>query len=163
MLIRLSLAAAAIAVTSAASAQTAPAATAAPQQVTKTDFLKNVDSRFSAMDANHDGSIDKTELTAIQAKALAQAKAEEQQQIDAEFKKLDTNHNGSLSPAEFNGIARTPQAPSVDEAINALDTNKDGKISAAEFRAPKAADFDKADLNHDGTLTVQELAAARGR
>jgi hypothetical protein len=45
--------------------------------------------------------------------------------------------------------------------IAAMDTNKDGKISAAEYRAQPLANFDKADANHDGVLTAQELAAAR--
>ena len=38
----------------------------------------------------------------------------------------------------------------------ALVTSRD------EYRAPKLADFDKADANHDGTLTIAELKAAAG-
>jgi Ca2+-binding EF-hand superfamily protein len=158
---RLSILAAALAVASVAQAQTQPA-NQAPKQMSKADFTKNVDARFGAVDTNKDGSLTKAEITAAQAKALQQAQAMEQQRIEAEFAKLDTNHDKSLSLAEFKAAAPTVKASETpDQMITQYDSNKDGKISAAEYRAPPLANFDKADANHDGILTAQELAAAR--
>ena len=140
------------------------AATQAPQQVTKAQYTEDVDQRFAAVDTNKDGSISKDEITAAQTKSLQQAQAMESQRIEAEFKKLDTNNDNQLSLSEFKAAApgvRAAETP--DQVIAALDTNKDGKISAAEYRAPKVANFDKADANHDGILTAQEVAAATRR
>jgi Ca2+-binding EF-hand superfamily protein len=156
---RLSLIAAGIAFASAAGAQ-APAQ--AQQQISKVDFTKNIDTRFAALDTNRDGSVSKAEIEAAQAKALQEAQADQQQRMEAEFNKLDTNHDKSLSLAEFKAAAPAPTAAETpDQMIAAMDTNKDGKISAAEYRAQPLANFDKADANHDGVLTAQELAAAR--
>lgn len=147
-----------------ASAAGAQTANQAPQQVSKADFTKNVDARFAAVDTNKDGSLSKAEIAAGQAKALQQAQAMEQQRIEAEFAKLDTNHDKSLSLAEFKAVAPSVKASETpDQMIANLDTNKDGKVSAAEYRAQPLANFDKADANHDGILTAQELAAARQR
>jgi Ca2+-binding EF-hand superfamily protein len=159
-------AAIALALPAAAFAQTKPAAPAAqaPQSMSKADFLKQVDARFAAIDTNHDGSVTKDEVAAMQAKALAEAQAAEQKSIEADFKKLDTNKDNSLSLAEFKAAApslRPRQTP--DQMLAELDSNKDGKVTAAEYRSNPVASFDKADANHDGTLTAQELAASRKR
>jgi Ca2+-binding EF-hand superfamily protein len=160
-------AAAALAIAStAASAQTAAQAPAAqaPQQVTKAEFQQNIDSRFGAVDTNKDGSLTKAEITAAQARALQQAQAMEAQRVEAEFKKLDTNRDNQLSVAEFKAVAPPVKAAETpDQMIAALDSNKDGKISAAEYRAQPMANFDKADANHDGILTAQEVGATRRR
>jgi Ca2+-binding EF-hand superfamily protein len=141
-----------------------PAATKAPQQVTKAQFQQNVDSRFGAVDSNKDGSLTKAEITAAQAKALQQAQAMEAKRIDAEFKKLDTNKDNQLSLAEFKAVAPAVKAAeSPEQMIAGLDSNKDGKVSAAEYRAQPMANFDKADSNHDGILTAQEVGATRQR
>jgi hypothetical protein len=157
-----------MAVPGGALAQTKPAqpqaAQAAPQSMSKADFLKQVDGRFASIDTNHDGAISKDEIAAMQAKALAQAQAAEQQQIEASFKKLDTNKDNQLSLAEFKAAAptlRPRQTP--DQMLAELDSNKDGKVTAAEYRTAPVAGFDRADANHDGTLTAQEVAATRSR
>lgn len=159
MLTRLSLIAAGIAMASAANAQGAPQA---PKQISKADFTKNVDARFAAIDTNHDGQLEKSEIAAAQTKALQNAQAVEQQRLEAEFKKLDTNHDNQLSLVEFKAAApgvRASETP--DQMIAAVDANKDGKISAAEYRAGPLSNFEKADTNHDGVLTAAELQAAR--
>jgi hypothetical protein len=53
---------------------------------------------------------------------------------------------------------QTPQ-----QVLGALDSNKDGKVSLQEYEAPPLASFNKADTNHDGTLTPQEVQATRGK
>jgi hypothetical protein len=163
--VRISLIAAAVALPAsaqAAPAKAAPAQAAAPQQVTKADFLKDVDTRFNAIDANHDGVITKEEIAAAQAKALQQAQAAEDQRMEAEFKKLDTNKDGQLSFAEFKAAAPALRVgESADQMLASLDANKDGKVTKQEYEARPLANFEKADANHDGVLTAQEVAAAR--
>jgi Ca2+-binding EF-hand superfamily protein len=162
---RISLIAAAIALPAsvqAAPAQKATGQAAAPQTISKADFLKDVDTRFNAIDANHDGVISKEEIAAAQAKALQQAQAAEDQRIEAEFKKLDTNKDGQLSLAEFKAAAPALRVgESAEQMLASLDANKDGKVTKQEYEARPLANFEKVDTNHDGVLTAQEVAAAR--
>ena len=142
----------------------AAAAQNAPKPVSRTDYVKNLDSNFARIDTNHDGSISAAELATEQQRELALAKNALQQQAQARFKQLDTNKDGQLSPAEFAALAptiRTSQTP--QQALQALDSNHDGKLSADEFRAPQLAKFNKADANHDGTVTPAEPQAAAGK
>ena len=167
-MIRILLAGAALAATAipaAAFAQTKPAAPAqqGPQSQTRATFTQNVDQAFNGADANKDGFVTKDEIQALQTKQLQALKARETAQIGEQFKKLDTNHDNQLSLAEFSAAAEPLPTAAPDAPIAKLDTNKDGKISRDEYRAPKLADFDKADSNHDGTLTVAELKAAMGQ
>ena len=142
----------------------AAAAQNAPKPVSRTDYVKNLDNNFARIDTNHDGSISAAELATEQQRELALAKNALQQQAQARFKQLDTNKDGQLSPAEFAALAptiRTSQTP--QQALQALDSNHDGKLSADEFRAPQLAKFNKADANHDGTVTPAEAQAAAGK
>ena len=164
MITRLSILAAGLVIASAAGAQATAQqpASQAPQQVTKAQFTQTIDARFAGVDTNKDGQVTKAEITAAQTKALAEAQVAEGQRLEAEFNKLDTNKDKQLSLAEFKA-AVPPLKPTetADQMIANVDTNKDGKISAAEYRAQPVANFDKADANHDGILTAEELAAAR--
>ena len=164
MVIRFSLASAALALASAASAQPAAQAQPAqgPQQISKADFTKNVDARFGSIDTNKDGNLSKDEVAAMQAKALADAAAAEQKQMEADFKKLDTNHDNSLSLAEFKAAAPALRPrQTADQMLAELDNNHDGKVSVAEYRSGPLANFDKADADHNGVLTAQEVQASR--
>jgi Ca2+-binding EF-hand superfamily protein len=145
-----------------AEAQTAKPAAQAPKPISKADYTKNVDARFNTLDINHDNVLSKDEIAAAQQKAMNNARAVEQQRMEASFKKLDTNKDGSLSLAEFKAAAppvRASETP--DQMLGQLDKNKDGKVSLLEYRAGPVAAFDKMDANHDGTVTPQEVAAAR--
>ena len=142
----------------------AAAAQNAPKPVSRTDYVKNLDNNFARIDTNHDGSISAAELATEQQRELVLAKNALQQQAQARFKQLDTNKDGQLSPAEFAAVAptiRTSQTP--QQALQALDSNHDGRLSADEFRAPQLAKFNKADANHDGTVTPAEAKAASGQ
>src|SRR5690348_5602476 len=115
----------------------APAASAEAQKpMTRTQFLSNVQTRFSAADTNHDGFIDANEVAAAQQRDLQQARAAEQQRVGAGFDQLDANHDGQLSNAEVMAAAPTGsprQTP--QQIIGLIDSNKDGKISLQEYEA----------------------------
>jgi len=48
-----------------------------------------------------------------------------------------------------------------DQMLAELDNNHDGKVSVAEYRSGPLANFDKADADHNGVLTAQEVQASR--
>ena len=133
----------------------------AQKPIAKADFIKTVDTRFNAMDTNHDGVVTKAELAAELQRELDQARQLTTQKLRQQFQQLDTNHDGQLSFAEFSAVIgniRSAQTP--DQKLQQLDTNHDGKISAAEYRAPELARFNKVDANHDGVITQAEIDAA---
>ena len=136
---------------------------AQPKPVARADYVRTLDSRFTTIDANHDGRISKEELAAQQQRELQQAKTKIAQQLQAKFKQLDTNKDGQLSVQEFMAAAppiRTSESP--EQMIARLDSNKDGKVSADEFRAPELVKFNKVDANHDGVVTPDEIRRAAG-
>jgi Ca2+-binding EF-hand superfamily protein len=103
-------------------------------------------------------------MQALQDSELKTVQTALRNRVQAQFRALDTNKDGQLSLAEFS--AATPNVKvneSPQQLIEKLDTNKDGKVSAEEFRAPRMANFNKADLNHDGTLSPAEIQAAAGK
>ena len=135
----------------------------APKPVSKADYLKTIDSRFGAIDTNHDGIITKVELTAAEQNVGQQLTTARNQKMRDQFNKLDTNKDGKLSFDEFMAAApavRAAQTP--DQIIQMYDKNKDGKVSAEEFRAPELAKFQKVDTNHDGIASLEEIKAASG-
>jgi len=136
----------------------------AAKPVSKSDYLKNVDTRFNAIDANHDGVLTSAELGAEQQREMQQAKNNVSQTLQNRFKQLDTNHDGQLSLQEFLAIAppmRANQTP--EQMMQQLDTNHDGKVSAEEWRAPQLVKFSRVDADHDGIVTPEEIKAAAGR
>lgn len=134
------------------------------KSITLSEYIKAVDARFNALDANHDAKITKEELAAEQQRELEQAKARLAQELEAKFKQLDTNKDGQLSLQEFMAIAPPVRTSETAEQMLArLDANHDGTISAEEFRAPEIAKFDRVDTNHDGVVTPAEQAAARAK
>jgi len=44
------------------------------------------------------------------------------------------------------------------QLLQLMDTDKNGKVSRAEFMHFMEAEFDRLDVDHNGELTVQELA-----
>lgn len=140
-----------------------PVRTALAEPLTKAQFLKLIDARFVAMDANKDGQLSRQEIEAAEAKAQAQRLTALNQRREAAFKKLDTNKDGQLNLAEFNAGAPIPPQPKPDgsKAMVRMDGNKDQVVTIQEYRAGPNADFDKLDANKDGRLSPQERAAAR--
>ncbi len=151
-------------------AQAQPAAQQqAAQPVAKATVIRQLDTAFTAVDANKDGFTDRSEIEAAEGRALTARKAQVIQGRAAAFKQLDKDNNGQLSLAEFNAVVSAQALPKANAGpfLQRFDTNKDGKVSQAEHRAPATAQFDRADANKDGSLSVAEqrtLAAAnRGR
>jgi len=104
----------------------------------------------------------------------------------AMFDRLDANHDGSISRDEFqsarsemrqrrvmvmNGDAKDMGSGRAGMRMHRLglgmrghmfemaDADKDGRVSIQEATNAAAAHFDKADANHDGTLTPDEMRA----
>jgi Ca2+-binding EF-hand superfamily protein len=100
----------------------------------------------------------------LEAKELQQVQATIRARLQAQFKALDTNKDGQLSLQEFYAAApsvRTNETPA--DILQKLDANHDGKLSAAEFKAPRLQQFDRVDLNHDGTVTPDEERRANAQ
>lgn len=139
----------------------APAAEAA-KPMTRAQFLANVQARFNAVDTNHDGYLEESEVAAAQQKELQELQQREQQRLEAEFNRLDTNHDGQLSKAEFMAAAPPIKARETPaQLVGTIDANKDHKVSLQEYEAGPLSTFNKLDANHDGTVTPQEIEAAR--
>lgn len=143
-------------------APAAPAATEEPKPVTKADLTAELDADYSDLDANQDGKADEAEIKARLVRS-AQAQLDElAKQRDAAFARIDTDSNGTISRAEFDAQAKLPSLPQPDAKpfLAEFDKNKDGVISQDEFRAPTLANFDRLDLNKDGTVSAAEQKTA---
>lgn len=84
----------------------------------------SIDRSFGAMDANKDGTIDRTEYGRfMQDKFDRQAAA-----MEIAFNEMDTNKDGGVSKSEAAAV------PVIASAFDGLDANRDGKLSGAEMR-----------------------------
>jgi hypothetical protein len=145
----LTLMLAASAITSAASAQTAPA----PGPATPRPPMRQ--------DANRDGVITRAE-------AIAQA--------DARFAQMDTDRDGRVTGGEMrayraalhdrmvasgrDGPAPPPGGRKHDGMGRRMNPNGDGSVTREAFTARALKRFDRMDANHDGTIDATERANA---
>ena len=134
---------------------------AASAPPTRAALKSNLDARFKTIDANGDGTIDKAEIDAANARVAQQTSAALSKRMEAEFAQLDSNKDGQISLAEFKAAAPDPKPTPAATTLERLDANKDGKISLAEFSGNMLATFDSLDGNKDGRLSDQERQAAR--
>ncbi|MBV9882625.1 MAG: EF-hand domain-containing protein [Sphingomonadaceae bacterium] len=151
--------------------------------VTRQQVIAHVDEMFARLDANHDGRITQDERQAMREHRRAemqQRRAEMQQHM---FDRLDANHDGAISREEF-AAAHAMRGPGGPEGPGGPDGPDgphrmrmgggpggmhgrmmmfagDGDITLEQARAQALAHFDRADANHDGTLTPDERRAAR--
>ena len=148
-----------------ATASTVPAfAQTALKPVPRSEYIKNLDNRFTAMDTNHDGKITLPEMAAQQQREIQAAKGKLQEQLITKFKQLDTNKDGQLGQQEFLAAmpaVRTGETP--QQLLQRFDGNRDGVVSQEEFRAPEIAKFNKIDANRDGTVSPAEIQAVTGK
>ncbi len=106
--------------------------------------------RLKQADTNGDGMISREEAAA----ALPM--------ISKHFDEIDANHDGQITMEELRAFHMKRRAAH----FSRIDTDGDGRISRAEAQAnaPRLAEhFDELDLNKDGYLTPDELAAAHRR
>ena len=146
--------------------------------VTWADAKAKADAMWAKLDVNKDGVLNHADREAKMAEM---------------FDMIDTNHDGSISKTEFMehhkkmmeggwkggkghegmpgmmpppppgagmGMTMGPAAHMLHEMAEKADTNHDGTVTRAEFDAAVKARFDAADTNPDGKLTPQERRAA---
>jgi Ca2+-binding EF-hand superfamily protein len=158
------------------------------QPITRAAFLQKTQKHFARLDANHDGFVTQDEVETAAQTMRARMSQGMTQHAAKMFDRLDTNHDGVITQAEFiTAMANRPQAsgssrhaPNWDRLAARFDSNHDGQISRAEFDTARAqhqqqmADggehmhragfaaqmFAKADLNHDGRVSLQEANEA---
>ena len=162
----LSIAAVLMAAGAVAAQAQAPAQPAQPSKSqlppVRAEVDKKLDEGFNRVDTN-DGFLDRNEINAAGAKAVADAQENLDEKVREEFNKLDADKSGQLSLTEFKAAAKVSAKASPDQALQRLDANKDGRISSAEFKAQMLASFDKLDLDKDGKITPDEAAKAKSR
>ena len=153
------------------------------QPTTRTAMVQKVQEHFAKLDSNRDGFVTKKEADRIEKRRAGDGV--ETADRGAVFDRLDANHDGSISREEFTSAKRQVNERRVivikdDDAgghremrmhrtgmgrfggqlFEMADADKDGRVSIQEATNAAAAHFDKADANHDGTLSRDEKRAA---
>jgi len=93
--------------------------------------------RFHAHDSNKDGRIDRAEF--------------QEWMIDV-FYFRDKDHKGYLVLEDVRGVMTA-------ETLKAINRKGDGKLSLQEFLNATFQDFAAADVNQNGSLTMEEIEA----
>lgn len=151
--------------------------------VTRAEVIQRSDAAFARLDTNHDGR-----FTREEAQALGQQRRAQMQ--TRMFDRLDANHDGQISREEFAQGHRGPGGPGamadrgpdgppppggpgmrrfrhggpgMAMRMGARMFGEAGFITAEQFRTRALERFDRADANHDGTLTAAERQAQRGQ
>ncbi|QNI37614.1 EF-hand domain-containing protein [Edaphobacter albus] len=102
---------------------------------------------FLALDTNHDGKLSADEIAAASTSLLT----------------LDLDHDGQLTSLEYLPNPADPNANKPDETVQrlmALDRNGDGVLTRDEVPERLQGFFTRADINHDGKLTPDEIRAS---
>lgn len=123
---------------------------------------------FNKIDADHDGSVTKTEAEAAHDQMVSRMK----ERTEHVFTKSDKNNDGKVTKDEFSEFARSDHhgpngadpyrwAEARKRWFDMLDTDHDGAISKAESEAASDKRFARLDADHDGKVTQEEMRAAR--
>ena len=102
--------------------------------------ISEVEIIFITADADGDLVLSKAEVLAV---AVLQ------------FRLTDSNRNNLLEKTEVGELAEDPE-------FSDNDADKSGSLSIEEMVTEKLADFDAADTNKDGALSLDEVKAAYG-
>ena len=105
---------------------------------------------FASADANGDGVVTRAEFLETRASA---------------FSKYDRNGDGFIDGNDIPQRlrARGKASGRLDNLVERFDTNEDRRISRAEFVDGPTLLFDRADANHDGQVSKDEISALRAR
>jgi len=125
--------------------------------VTRQQVVAHVDEMFGRLDANRDGRVTPEEMH-----AAGEHRREEMRQHM--FDRIDANHDGNISREEFAEAHAMHRGPGGGHGMRGMRMFGDqGFVTLEQMRARALERFDRADANHDGTLTVAERQAARER
>ena len=137
---------------------------------------------FSKLDVNGDGVLDPKDREAREAERFAMLDTDHNGALSPQEFAAVPAHRGPGGPGPFAGKGPGPDAPlgPPPMAMHGMhgmrgmgvpgfgpgplaadaDANKDGAVSKTEFEAFTLAHFDKADADHDGSLSQAERHAA---
>ncbi|MBW8814122.1 MAG: EF-hand domain-containing protein [Caulobacterales bacterium] len=107
--------------------------------------------RAHDFDADHDGKV-----------TLEEFKTGQAARMDRLFDRVDANHDGKLSQDELTAAASGPRGGHVAK-LSRLAADHAGGISKADLGVLAETRFKKADANHDGWLSADELSNMRQR
>lgn len=147
--------------------------------MTRAEVQARVHEHFARADANHDGAVTREEIGAGVEARMAEHRG-------TAFDRLDADHDGKLSREEFMArreriVERRTTVMREDGdgphgghrtvmmrhgggmggmMLAMADTDKDGRVTEKEALAATLGHFDRADANHDNTLSADERHAA---
>jgi hypothetical protein len=149
--------------------------------VTRAQVLERTDQAFARLDANNDGRFTPEE-------ARARGEQRRAERMTRMFDRFDANHDGSVTREEMaqahgrrggpagpgaEGPRRGPGGPGMRHRGPGMGGmrgmrgqrmfGEQGFVTREQFRERALARFDRADANHDGTVTVAERRAMRGQ
>jgi hypothetical protein len=123
--------------------------------MTRAQVVAMANAHFDRMDLNKDGRLDRADREAMHAKVAADM-----------FDSTDANHDGTISRDEWNAGAAKLAAmhgrgrPMMRHMAMMADADGDRAISRDEFQKRALEHFDRADANHDGTISAAEREQA---
>jgi hypothetical protein len=150
--------------------------------VTRQQVIAHTDEMFGRLDADRDGRVTPDEM-----RAMGEHRRDEMRQH--RFERVDANHDGNISREEFaeahtmhdgpdgpgghRGMHMGPppggpggpeggEGPGGHGMHGGRMFGAQGFVTLEQMRARALERFDRADADHDGTLTVAERQAAHG-
>lgn len=105
------------------------------------------DEMIARADANGDGDISWEEVTVLRADS---------------FEKLDRNDDGVISLDDRPpGLLAGRFDEAFERVLASFDGDRDGQVAQTEMMGAPAPAFEQGDMNEDGVLTADEMAALR--
>lgn len=151
-----------IALLMAQAAAPAQAKPAQPARPTKASIEKDAKQVFARIDTNGDGKVERAEADKAYAVIVANETARRAKFEAESFAKLDTNKDGSISRQEFSA-AVAPLKAGKEAWFDANDIDRNGRVELNEATARALRNFELVDADKNGTLSDEEMRAARGR
>lgn len=103
---------------------------AAPDRITKQQFVENEEALFERLDENKDKALDLAEFLKLAAAAPPANQEQVKARLTSAFNEMDANKDKKVSPAEWRAAA--------EKNFAQADRNKDGVLTADEMRPPSA-------------------------